>query len=216
AVFLLLAHVAPLSRGVERWFTAGDRAAGQRDFTAAQRDYQRVWFRVGDATVLYERLVQLSLDARDDDAARVYLYALAAYGGWTPARRDTLQGILERSGDTAGATALFYAGIDAEDDNPHTLRQLAQQQITRHDWVALSDTLSRLYMLMPGDPQVLYWLGVLLAVDDPGLAATYLDLAATDHDWSARATVVRKALNAYTQEPLTEALCFGRNIGGPE
>lgn len=205
AVFLLLADVAPLSRGVERWLAAGDREVAQRDFTAAQRDYRRVWFRVGDAVPLYERLLQLSLEARDDNAARTYLYAIAALDGWTSARRDILQGILERSGDVAGAAALFYAGIGAEDDNPHRLRRLAKQQIALHDWGALSNTLSRLYIRLPGEPEVLYWMGIFVAVDDPALAAIYLDQAAADFDWTIRATAVLEALDAYVLRPLTEA-----------
>lgn len=205
AAFLLLGISAPLSRGVERWLTSADQAAEQRHYATAQQGYHHVLARAGAAPALFERLVRVSVDAGDDGAARVYLYALVDRDGWTAARRETLHDILERSGDTAGAAALFYATLASDENDPNTLRQLAQQQITRQDWIGLSDTLSRLYVVVPTDPQVLYWMGVLLAVDDPVLASTYLDLAAMDPDWAVAAVTVRDALDAYTQRPLTEA-----------
>lgn len=196
ATFLLLAQLAPLSRGVDRWM---DAAYETQRLSDAQAAYDHVLRLTGDHPVVYTRLVALSLDAGNTEATRVYLYALAERDGWTTARRDWLRDVLVAEGDTLGEMALLYVTTRDTGGDPAALRRLAEQQIARQDWVQAQITLAQLVERDPADAQAQYWLGVLLALDAPEDALHYLNRASANRLWRSQANVVLDALAIYAQ-----------------
>jgi tetratricopeptide (TPR) repeat protein len=211
----ILSALAPGSAVISRWADAGEDAAHQGDYERALAAYARVLSYTGPRPPIYERLARISLDARYDDAARVYLYALADLDGWNAERRGLLGGIFEREGDTGRATALLFA--DQAQYNPRALWSLAQQQITRQEWTQAETTLTTLISLEPGRSQAFYQLGLLLAPKDQARAASYLERAARDPRWSAQAEAALNALPAYERSSLTDAHTYlGMTLVGLE
>jgi tetratricopeptide (TPR) repeat protein len=204
-VILLVANAAPASKQVQQWMDAGNRATQAGEYGSALAAYGHVLALIGPQAAVYERLVQMSLNAGQYGQARVYLYALADLDGWTSARRDQLARILRSSGESDQAAALQYASLQGQSDDPLALRELAQQQIAQQAWDQAETTLGRLIALTPDDGEALYEMGVLLAPDNRAFAANYLARAALDPDWAARANTVQAALSAYGTYSLTDA-----------
>jgi tetratricopeptide (TPR) repeat protein len=203
--FLLITNAAPASELVRRWVRAGSQAAQAGEYERALDAYNRALRLVGPQTAVYERLVQVSLDAEQYDQARVYLYALADLDGWTGARREQLAEILRNSGESAQAAAVMYAALQGQSDDPVALRELAQQQIAQQEWDQAKATLGRLIALTPDDAEALYEMGVLVAPENRANAADYLARAALDPDWAARANTILSVLSAYDAYSLTDA-----------
>jgi tetratricopeptide (TPR) repeat protein len=204
AAFLSAAVGAPRSTILVRWLSVGDRAARQGNYDAASEAYGRV-LEAAALPAVYERLIQINLDAGNDGAAQVYLYALADLDGWTPARRTQLRTIFEHEGATAQANALLYGASEDSDLDPRVLRDLAQQQIASLEWDQAETTLGKLLALNPGDQQSLYQLALLLAPVDQNYAREYLGRLASDPAWAGRAGAVRAALDAYGTVAPTDA-----------
>jgi tetratricopeptide (TPR) repeat protein len=204
-VFLLVAGAAPESKSVQRWMSAGDEEAQGGQFERALDAYSQVLSLVGPQDAVYERLVEVSLDAGQVDQARVYLYSLVDLDGWTSARRDQLVSILKQSGEAEQAAALSYASLQERPDDPIALRALAQQQIAQQEWDQARVTLSKLIALTPDDGEALYQMGVLLAPENQANAANFLARASLDPDWAQRAGTVQAVLSAYDTYSLTDA-----------
>ncbi len=201
----LLAQLAPLSADVAEQVARAHRAEQSGDFAAARRAYVRVLTRVGAQPSVYDRLATLSVRAGWDAEAQLYLAALADLRGWDAAHLALWREVMARSGETEAVRALDYTLAAQAEDDPTTLRRLAQAQIARGEWEALEATLERWTALFPNDAQAAYWLGLLLAPTDPPRAAGYLAQAAGDPRWAAAAERVQQALAAYATAPLTDA-----------
>jgi tetratricopeptide (TPR) repeat protein len=205
AGFVLGVGLAPQSDHVRRWLAAGDGAARDGDYDTARQAYGRVLSYADPHPAIYKRLVQMSLDEHDYDAARIYLYALADLDGWTDARREQLRVVLQAEGEIAQVSALTYASLVVQEDNPRALRDIVHQQIEALDWPAAQNTLEALLKLVPEDGEALYYLGLLAAPTDHTLATDYLARAAVDQRWAAQAAQVGAALAGYGTYSLTDA-----------
>jgi tetratricopeptide (TPR) repeat protein len=205
ATFLWAALGVPRSDAIMRSLLSGDKAARQGRYAAALDAYARVLYEAEPQPAIYERLVQVSLDAGRYDDAQVYLYALADLDGWNPERRDQLRIVFERNGEAARANALLYASVGDSPLDARVLRSLAQQQINGLEWDQAESTLGQLLALDPGDKQALYQLALLLAPVDQGYAREYLGRIVSDPIWAVRAETVHAALSVYDTASLTDA-----------
>jgi Flp pilus assembly protein TadD len=207
AAFLLAVVGSPRSASLVRWLAAGDRAARQGNDGAALDAYARVPESAARPAI-YERLIQVNLDAGRYAAAQVYLYALADLDGWTPTRRAQLRTIFEHDGATAQANALLYGAPEDSQLDPRGLHDLAQQQIASLEWDQAEATLGKLLALNPGDQQALYELALLLAPVDQGYAREYLGRLLRDPAWAGRAETIRAALSVYDTAAPTDAHAY--------
>jgi tetratricopeptide (TPR) repeat protein len=205
AIFLLVVDVAPLSHHVSSWLSSGEQAEFKGDYQAAQVSYGRVLERLGPSAEIYERLVKLSLNAEQYDAARVYLYALAGRDGWNSARREQLRFILEQLGETDQVAALLHRSLEENPTSPRVLLSLAHYQIGQLDWENARLTLETLLARQPDHPRATYLLGLLLAPTDSSLARYYLQQVIDDPEFASDAQAVLATLDVYGQYSLTNA-----------
>ena len=205
AVFLLVVDMAPLSHRVSGWLLSAEQAVFKGDYQAAQAFYGRVLERLGPSAEIYERLVKLSLNAEQYDAAQVYLYALAEQDGWNSARREQLRFILEQLGEADQAAALLHHAFEENPTSPRVLLNLAHYQLEQLDWENARLTLETLLARQPDHTQAAYLLGLLLAPIDSSLARYYLQQVTGDGEFAAGAQVVLAALDVYGVYSLTNA-----------
>lgn len=205
ALFLLGVGLMPRSQRIAGWMRAGQQAATQGDFEQAVTEFDHVLRVLGPQLAVYERLMQVSLDAGRYAETRVYLYQIVDRQGWTAARRDQMRVILNHSGETAQANALIYAMLDEGRADADALRTLAHEQIARLDWSQAAIILEYWLALEPDKAEPAYLLGMLVAPEQRTQADAYLTRAARDPAWAARAETVRAALAAYDAYVLTEA-----------
>lgn len=203
-VCFALLRPTPAGQQVQAWLKDADRLAQAGKYDEAIALYDRILIQTEPRASLYEKLVQWSVDARQYAEARIYLYALVNLDGWDTIRRTQLEYILERSGETAQASALLYASLEQE-TNPRALQALAEQQIDLAAWYTAQQTLERWLAAEPGNAEASYQLGLLLAPLDQVTASTYLAQAMEDQTWVMQAQAVRQALAVYETEALTDA-----------
>ena len=205
ALFLCGVGLAPRSQRIAAWMRAGQQSVAQGDYEQAVTEFDHILRALGPQPVVYERLMQVSLDAGRYADARVYLYRIADQQGWTAVRRDQMRTILYHSGETAQANALIYAMLDEGRADPEALRTLTQEQIARLDWSQAAIILEYWLALEPDNAEPAYLLGMLVAPEQRNQADAYLAQAARDPVWMARAETVRAALAAYDAYVLTDA-----------
>ncbi len=172
--------------GHVRWLAAGDRAARQGHYDAARTLTARVLETAAPLPALYERLVQLNLDAGRYAAAQIYLYALADLDGWNAdAARSTPARFLSTLARRRGPMRCYMRRLKTASLIRAACATLARQQIDSLEWDQAEATLGKLLALDPGDQQALYQLALLLAPVDQGYAREYLGRIVTDPAWAS-------------------------------
>lgn len=208
AFMLLAPWPAPASLKYQQWLATGENAARHDSYDTALLAYDHLLSRTGAQPVVYERLLQLCLDAGNYDHALTFIYALGALDGWHQARRETLITILDRLGEKNHSETLVRADLSQGAYGPEALRALARDQLAHQDWSGAARTLGRLMVFLPEDSEALYLLGIMMVPDDLDRAIDYLTQAAADPVWAFQAQTVLTALGRYETDSPAEAHTF--------
>ncbi len=144
---------------------------------------------------LWARWIAASLRAGHSEESMALIARAGEIDGWTAARRSELAD-LSAASDPIGAAAFTRGLLDGSVRDVPRLQSLIALDLRLADWSEARALLKRLIIVMPDDALAHYQLAVLIAPDDPSMAATYMELAAHNLAVRARATAIGALLSA--------------------
>jgi tetratricopeptide (TPR) repeat protein len=118
----------------------------------------------------------------DLHGALYYVQAAGAANGWTPALHEMAGDLWRRMGATREALPHYEAA--AQDNNPNTLRILADMYLKTGQPAEALQTILKLLQLIPSDAWANYQAGLLLAPSDPRRARDYLSRVVLDDSYA--------------------------------